>query len=143
MITLEEAMAALENMPESTRLERAQFHLSQLPRYIRVEIPRAITASYHRVRHGWAPRDTWNLDKHLCKVLGEMLAHLADNLHGWPESAGFETPEDWEKALREQSAKLLAWDWDADDDGTQGVKSLEGAQDALRWVADHLPDLWD
>ena len=39
---------------------------------------------WHRARYGWAPRDTWNLDVYLSRVMGHSLKHLAQNTHGSP-----------------------------------------------------------
>lgn len=39
---------------------------------------------YHRARYGWAPRDLWNLDFYLNKVLAETLERLAEIKCGTP-----------------------------------------------------------
>lgn len=43
-----------------------------------------IKTYWHRARHGWAPKDTWNLDGYLSHVLAGSLRHLAANVHGTP-----------------------------------------------------------
>lgn len=39
---------------------------------------------YHRARYGWAPRDLWNLDFYLNKVIAETLERLAETKCGTP-----------------------------------------------------------
>lgn len=39
---------------------------------------------WHRARYGWAPRDTWNLDDYLSRVMGHSLKHLAQTSPGAP-----------------------------------------------------------
>ena len=122
-----------------------------------------------RTTRGWADSDTYSLDTHLCRVLGGMLKHLADNAHGWPDGDEFPTFEDWVNALRTNAAALLAYaagedeellsSWYElsttrgsdpaaieaarramdDDDAARHV----AAQTALHWVADNLGRLWD
>jgi hypothetical protein len=73
---------------------------------------------YHRGRYGWAPRDVWNLDHYLNRVLGCTLAHLAETTHGAPSGYGSKDPmetnhDKWEADLRAWSAAFLdlhAWD---------------------------------
>lgn len=89
-----------------------------------------------RVRQGWAPRDVWSLDHHLCSTTGAMLAHLAEETHGWPEGPDFPTFEDWQNALDTRAAALLAYD-------TDNELAMARAAEALHWVADNLTALWD
>lgn len=89
-----------------------------------------------RARRGWAPRDVWSLDQHLCHVTGGMLRHLAKTTHAWPESAEFTTFADWQEAVMLRANAL--GDYRSDDDTTHVP-----AQEALHWVADHLTHLWD
>jgi hypothetical protein len=96
----------------------------------------AVETATARVRRGWAPRDVWSLDHHLCATTGAMLAHLADNTHGWPGGPEFPEFEDWQRALRAQAAALLAYD-------TDDEAAMANAAEALRWVADNLTALWD
>ena len=82
---------------------------------------------YHRGRYGWAPRDTWNLDHYLNRVMGCTLKHLAEHTHGTPsgyphkknppmEQYGPVTDhEQWQKDLRRWSVAFLdlhAWEDD-------------------------------
>lgn len=115
---------------------------------------------------GWCDQDAWNLDYVLCTRLAGQLESLADQLHGWPGTDEFPTPEDWEKALRdaardlrrvhgspETSAALDAWiartgDTEEAQEAYQRYVALDTADHeavtrALRWVADHHGHLWD
>jgi hypothetical protein len=101
----------------------------------------------HRVslaRRGWGPEDRWDLDVVLCDRLGHQLLDLAEHGHGHP--AGMSADE-WQAALRRNGDALVIYARTArlvdgppvDATGPQ----LRAAQEALRWVADHLPLLWD
>lgn len=89
-----------------------------------------------RVRRGWAPEDTWSLDGHLCRTLGEMLIYLADHVHGGSSEPEYPTAEDWREALRSNGSALLHYDIHDD-------RAYAEAQQALRWVADNLGAIWD
>jgi hypothetical protein len=99
---------------------------------------RAVTHASQRVVRGWDDRTLWSLDHSLAETLGAQLTRLADVAHGWPGNEEFPTFEDWTAALRENGAKLSAYGAD-DENGDL----YAGAQDALRWVADHLGYIWD
>jgi hypothetical protein len=86
---------------------------------------RDIYTFYHRGRYGWAPRDTWNLDHYLNRVLGCTLQHLAEKTRGTPagypyrknppmDANGPKTDhEQWEKDLWRWSGAfrdLHAWE---------------------------------
>ena len=117
-------------------------------------------------RQGWCDQDAWNLDHVLCARLAGQLESLADQLHGWPQSEEFPTPEDWESALRATAADLrrvfgsaethaASDEWMAcigDDEREKDAYARYVALDqadsaavtgALRWVADHHQNLWD
>lgn len=98
-----------------------------------------IAASVPRGRLGWAPRDTWSGDLYICRVVGEMLLHLAENGHGWPESEEFPTYEDWASALRRNGDLLVQY---ASDPVEMESRQPE-AQASPHWVADHLGAIWD
>ncbi|HET7385584.1 MAG TPA: hypothetical protein VFJ19_02860 [Nocardioidaceae bacterium] len=95
----------------------------------------AVETAIARTRRGWAPRDVWSLDHHLCAMTGAMLAHLAEETHGWPEGPEFPEFQDWH-ALRTHAAALLAYD-------TDDESAKANASEAFRWVADNLTALWD
>jgi hypothetical protein len=101
----------------------------------------AVRAAVHagqRVVRGWDDRTLWSLDHSLAVTLGAQLTRLADIAHGWPGNEEFPAFEDWTAALRENGAKLSAYGADDENGDLYG-----GAQDALRWVADHLGYIWD
>ena len=58
---------------------------------------------WHRARYGWAPRDTWSLDRYLNGVLAGSLERLANDAHGAPHGypsrkvSGVDTPTDFEQ----------------------------------------------
>jgi len=125
-----------------------------------------------RAARGWSEDDTWDLGTRLCTTLAAQLNHLADTARGWPggeEFAGgndYAEPEDWTAALRQAATGLEGWatHWDspaeraalnavggppnaqrlaADLHTVDNAARLAAAQEALRWVAKNLNDLWD
>jgi hypothetical protein len=120
-------------------------------------------AAYQRATRGWADCDHWDLGVNLCAPLAGQLSHLADSAWGWPGPPDYCEYKEWTAALRTAATGLNGWashehspDADAALAGgemTGGEYSaaanaeeevrLAGAQDALRWVADNLRDLWD
>lgn len=131
--SLDELRRRLESLPEASPLTQLRWKAEHLkPARVRLLIETAIA----RARHGWAPPDTWSLDGHLCRILGGMLDHLAEHTHGWPQGPDFPQFTDWQDALRARAAALQAYE--ADDEPT-----IAPAQNALHWVADNLPALWD
>lgn len=116
--------------------ERLPGALDRLARRVTPDTPRAVTITVARARRGWAPSDTWSLDQHLCRILGEMLEHLADHTHGWPQSDEFPQFADWHTALQRTAEMLLRYEPDDPD-------AVTNAQGALEWVAEHLQSLWD
>ena len=103
-----------------------------------------------RLTRSWDDTATWSLDYHLCLTLGSQLKHLAETTHGWPQSETYPEFEDWQKALNTNSQLLLTYT-NKDDivftdngyDREQEEQIIKNAQKALRWVAKHLPSLWD
>ena len=67
---------------------------------------RDLKAGWKRATKGYAPRDVWNMDDWFLQVFPAMLRDLAENCHGYPGVAPFETPEKWEDWLREIADKL-------------------------------------
>lgn len=118
-----------------------------------------VTAARHarwatqRLRHGYDDRDIWDLGARLAHHTANLLDRLADTAWGWPgEHNGYPDETDWQEALTSNARKLRAWS----EHGNlfDGPDSLEDrlerrpqeqrdAQDAFRWVADNLPNLWD
>ena len=123
----------LENFPEPSLLTRIRWKAEHFkPARVRL----LLETAFARARRGWAPQDTWSLDGHLCRTPGAMLDHLAEHTHGWPQGREYPEFADWQDALRIRAVALLAYE--ADDELT-----IAPAQDALHWVADNLPALWD
>lgn len=144
--------------------------VTRLAAFRMTEIVEQAEFAIQRVRHGYDRRSTWDLGHHLATTFANQLDTLADNAHGWPESDEFPTFEDWTAALRATAANLRRYNgsteletatdtWIAlsSDPGAlpaereaamQKVADIEAAdlaaaQAALRWVADHLAQLWD
>lgn len=61
-----------------------------------------LKAAWQRATRGWADRDTWNLDSYLLEILPEMIDYLRINTHGYPGYGEFDTPEKWDKFLKEE-----------------------------------------
>lgn len=115
---------------------------------------------WHRGRYGWAPRDVWNVDVHLDRVLSQMLSHLADTTHSYP-GEGYDSIESWQTQLREWSADLIApTEFSASEESTCMIMEarsaehfaayrviedrLRGRHDAaLQGVIEHWHALWD
>ncbi len=128
----------------------------------------AVVHGTQRLRRGWDDKALWSLDIHLCATLAEQLEALADTTNGWPDGL-FVSFESWQDALRSNAASLAAYatrssssafdHWDAvliDPSASPQVREeamraalaqeaavTREAQQALRWVADVLPHLWD
>lgn len=121
-----------------------------------------------RARRGWSDSDVYSLGDHLTAQLADQLTALAATAHGWPAGDRYPAPEDWTAALRSAAAGLRGWadreqapevdahlatlsgpateetrDAARDAEDADARVRLAGAQDALRWVADNLPHLWD
>lgn len=101
-----------------------------------------LVATVPRARRGWSPRDTWSADIYICRVVGEMLLHLADHDHGWPGTDEFPTYEDWTSALRFHGDRLVRYGEDPFAVDVDGERQAD-AQASLHWVADHLGAMWD
>lgn len=115
----------------------------------------AVRWAYQRVTRGWDDLAMWSVKDSLSKTLGEQLVEMANISHGYPPfypdqpglggpqtflpDRGDEVHERWMSDLREHGEALLAYSRDEDDD----LATYGAAQDALRWVADNLGDLWD
>lgn len=103
------------------------------------DVPRLVSASIARARRGWAPTDTWSADLYVCRVIGEMLLHLAEHGHAWPGTGEFPTYEDWNSALRRHGYRLVQY---AAEPLEMDARQPE-AQASLHWVAEHLGAIWD
>lgn len=94
--------------------------------------------AWQRMFRGWDDRSLWSLDTWLGRTVGAQLLAMADIAHGWPGGPDW-TFETWTAALRQHGRVLTDYghNWDADNN------AIEAAQESMRWVADHLPNLWD
>ena len=61
-----------------------------------------LKAAWQRATRGWADRDTWNLDSYLLEILPEMIDYLREHTHSYPGYGEFDTPEKWNKFLKEE-----------------------------------------
>lgn len=90
--------------------------------------------AWQRMTRGWDDRAVWDVDRHLAEHVADLLEALALTTSGWPNTEEFPEPTDWICALRVNAAKLRRSKDHGDD---------EAGQEAMRWVADHLPHLGD
>jgi hypothetical protein len=86
-----------------------------------------------RRERGWTEGDLWNLDIHLCRHLGSMLAAQVGEIRNHPPELEH---DEWCTQVRRASEALLAYDPD-------DAERVAEARSALRWVAYNLVDLWD
>lgn len=108
------------------------------------DVTREAVFAWQRLTRGWDDRSLWSLDWYLCRTLGAQLTEMADIAHGWPSNDEFPTFEDWTHALRRHGAALTAAaTYDILDDEQDEEALRLAAQESLRWVAEHLGDLWD
>ena len=66
----------------------------------------ATASAVSRLRRGWDPSDAYNLGCHLPRHVGEQLAWLSQNAHGWPGNQEFPTYDDWVNTLRHHAHLL-------------------------------------
>jgi len=78
---------------------------------------RDLYTAYHRMRYGWSPRDVWNLDGYLDRVLADTLEHLAQTTHGTPAGYPFKKAAPY------------------DDRGDMITDHAQWTHDLLRWSA--------
>lgn len=142
--TLTDVLAELDAYEEAhpwrTRFHRARRRVRDFPGNSR----RRVTFARQRVTRGWDDSAVWSLDVWLCRTLGAQLTHMAGIAHGWP-AGGEWTFDMWVNTLRENGDALTAYGEtnELDVSAVEADALLAAAQDALRWVADNLPALWD
>lgn len=108
-----------------------------------------------RARLGLAYCDTWNFDSFLLSIIIRGLRQLADNSHGYPGFAPFDTFDKWQIYLLDLADKFeLArryiydeddyWETHTSQETTarheQGMKLLK---EAFAELAENLPAMWD
>lgn len=87
--------------------------------------------------------DCISLDEALCKWLGERLIFLGENCHSIPMIYVGRPDGIWEAELKANGSALLAYSEQKSDRVDALVKDYAAAQEAIRWVAGNLGDLWD
>jgi hypothetical protein len=65
---------------------------------------------WHRGRYGWAPSDTWGLDRYLNGVLAGSLEHLAQHLSGVPAGFLMTNADDTMETNADVDARAKAWE---------------------------------
>lgn len=129
---------------------------------------RSAKRAVQRAERGWDDSALWNLNTALCATLGSQLAALASASYSWPDQV-CRSYEEWQQLLLEKSDHLLAYASSQESDADRRFYDLledpdapetsiheammesqasqdlvtRRAQDALHWVADVLPHLWD
>lgn len=110
---------------------------------------REILFFWQRTTRGWDDRSVWSMDHDLSKRLGAQLIYLGDIAHGFPGAPPYDGDTGfalWQADLRKAGAALTVYSQvDSLDLGHQywNDSILVPAQEALRWIADNLPALWD
>ena len=89
-------------------------------------------------------QDSINLDGALTQWLGDRLIFLSCHASGTPceitEDSGPREHANWRGDLHRHGVALQKYDQAG---SNPDIEIRERAQEALRWVADHLGDLWD
>lgn len=131
-----------DSLSPAPRLERWLEHVRT--ETLATTATREVVFAWQRLTRGWDDRSLWSLDWYLCRTLGAQLTELANTTHGWPGNEEFPEFTDWTNALRHHGAVLTAAaDYDILDDEQDEEALRANAQESLRWVAEHLHDLWD
>jgi hypothetical protein len=118
---------------------RARWVSARLRRFVKApwwlvekHLERHRSLRQRRVR-GWTDDDLWNLDIHLCRHLGSMLAAQVEEIRNHPPELEH---DEWCAQVRRAGDALMAYD-------PYDPERVAEARSALRWVADNLVDLWD
>lgn len=98
--------------------------------------------AWQRLNRGYDDREVWNIDKYVCRRLGDQMLQLADNAHGYPGNAEYPTYERWVADLRHYGTNLTAAG-NSDQLELEDEAIWDDAAEALHWAADHLRNLWD
>lgn len=111
-----------------------------------------INRLWWRVRHGYNPKDCWNLDHSLAKWLAPRLRHLAEQGHTYPGRAPYPYTEDsnigYEKwvsdlMLHSSSLALYATQYGEYMSLEDEMRMVENAHTAMKWVGEWFLCLWD
>lgn len=105
----------------------------------------ALKGQRQRFTKGYADAEAWNLDSWLCEALGARLKYLAEHHHGYPGVLTYEKDDgSWGRDLNRHADALLAYPLaDETRDTAEAMRIINEAKEALRWVAEWLPHLWD
>lgn len=127
-----------------SRLVDAYYTIRRIVRHTPKNTYRGIKFAWQRVVRGWDDSSTWCLHSHLGRTLGGQLVYMADNTHSFPGRPPYDTFELWQRDLRKHGTALLTYEeQELDAEGDEWMALFVPAQEALRWVADFLPYLWD
>ncbi len=121
-----------------------------------------------KITKGYDDRAIWNLDSHITKHLANTIEELASKTNGYPSD--YQSFEDWVSKLNQVALDLRSYDDTQNQQIIQMEKLIEKAatlkdskkleeldieleklqaekvkkaQEALIWIADNLPKLWD
>jgi hypothetical protein len=138
MMNLDEFIASLDAYqsahPWRYRFRQMWLRLKRVPH----DSYWGVRFAWQRVFRGWDDRALWSLDTWLARTLGAQLQEMARIAHSWP-GMGDWTFETWTAALRQHGGVLTDYGHNCDADDA----AIDAAQESMRWVADHLPNLWD
>lgn len=157
-MSLEEFREHLDGIRSATGLRRVYYDCRRQYYALRraaMNAPGNAKYAYQRLTRGWDDRSVWDVRDHLARTLGAQLVRMADIAHGYPigaadvrfipdEPADDEMFADWVAQLRTHGEALLAYRAGYEDVSWEAREAFaQPAQEALRWVAEHLDDLWD
>ena len=105
-------------------------------RFIRSHHPiRFIKRIYYRARYGWAPEDTWNMDRWFLRVVPQMLHYFADHTHTYPGDDEFPTYISWQKHIHDIANMLENASYEARKaKGVYGPANLSDKEYAQLWI---------
>ena len=87
-----------------------------------------------------AERDAWDADHYYARVLGESLAYLAEQRHGYPTQ--FDDLAAWQTYLRRLALAFLDYA-QATENMSMDWSQYQHLVAQMRCVFDHFRDLWD
>jgi hypothetical protein len=105
-------------------------------------VARWVEGRVQKSRFGWHEHETHWADRHLFRVVGELL--LAYDQLGWSwNPADFPTAEAWHEALTLNGNTLVTFGTPISGHRYPASPDLQEARGALHWAADHLHNLSD
>lgn len=121
-IMTDDLAAFIESTENTPRRVKVWWMIRRGGRWIRYS-PRQVRWAWQRLTRGWDDRVVWDLDRHLCRTLGQQLILLSKS----------EDNNYWYYG----EMLLRCGDEQLEDTG------LAYAKTALQWVTDTLEYLWD